>query len=465
MDRHAYNPAVTAKLDLTIDPALCIGSTECIRLVPEAIELDETAGVSHPLPAASSTDRTTITISGYDAIREALFDPNLTRSFDGRSYAEGNIRDGVVSVSHGTVHRARRRVENAQFRAERLQLYERELFPKVLDRMLGALIDRESVDLFAVGELVSVVLAARRAGLDIDEDSMDQLRELVHIVDVFSQGSAILDARDPAAVRALVYETYDLFDRRYIQPAWDRRATLVAAQRLGDPTTSVPHDILTVLLLHRDDPALELDDRGRVVREVATYLQGGTHTSAQTLTNAVDLLFAERDAGRELFSRMAGDLACAQRVVHETLRLRPTTPRIKRRALADTRIAGVDVPKDALVVLDAATANRERALFGPDADAFQPDRRLAAGVPRWGLSFGGGPHQCPGRSVAGGFPLPDGEPDVDHLYGLVALMLQGIARRAPRPDPDSSPDRDTRTERHTRWARYPVRFERWQDPA
>jgi cytochrome P450 len=106
----------------------------------------------------------TVRFDGYEAIRQALFDPNLSRSFDKRSYAEGNIRDGVVSVSHGPMQRARRRVENTQFRPDRLRLYERELFPKVLADLLDVLIDDTQVDVFAVGELLSVVLAARRAG-------------------------------------------------------------------------------------------------------------------------------------------------------------------------------------------------------------------------------------------------------------------------------------------------------------
>ncbi len=71
----------------------------------------------------------TITLDGYEAIRQALFDPNLSRSFDKRSYHDGNIRDGVVSISHGPMQRARRRVENSQFRADQMKLYERELFP------------------------------------------------------------------------------------------------------------------------------------------------------------------------------------------------------------------------------------------------------------------------------------------------------------------------------------------------
>jgi hypothetical protein len=62
--------------------------------------------------------------------------------------------------------------------------------------------------------------------------------------------------------------------------------------------------------------------------------------------------------------------------------------------------------------------------------------------------------------VAGGLPVPaDFEVNDDHLAGLVALLLQGVVRRGPRRDPDFVPVADTRTERFTRWAEYPVRFE------
>ena len=401
----------------------------------------------------------TITFDTADAIREALFDPNLSRSFDKRSYADGNIRDGIVSTSHGALQRARRRVENSQFRPERLRLYERELFPKVLADLLDVLIVDDRADIFAVGEILSVVLAARRAGIDHEEGSLEELRRLVRFVDVFSQGSAILDALDPDAVRELVKAAYDEFERDFVRPSWRRRARLIGEARDGSGTEPVPQDILIALLLHRDDPALELRDDGRVVREVATYLQGGTHTSAQTLTNALDLLLEAEARTAGMVDRASADVAFAQRVVHETLRLRPTTPRIKRRAEADTIVAGVAIPKDALVVLDAATAGRDPALYGPDPDAFDPDRVVDPEVARWGLAFGAGPHQCPGRSVAAGFPIPsDDAPDEDHVYGLIALMTQAVCQRGVRPDPDGSPTRDSRTERHTRWASYPVRF-------
>jgi cytochrome P450 len=400
----------------------------------------------------------TVTLDGYEAIRQALFNPDVSRSFDKRSYDEGNIRDGVVSISHGAVHRARRRLENTQFRPDVLRLYEQDLFPGVMDELLDRLIDVEAVDLYALGEILSVVLASRRAGIDVDATSLDELRRLVHIVDVFSQGSAILDAKDPDAVRDLVRATYLEFERDFIGPARARREAIIRAVDRGErDATELPHDILTILLRHRHEAELALDDDGRLLREVATYLQGGTHTSGQTLVNAIDLVFAADDPDA-IVGRLAEDLGFAQRAVHETLRLRPTTPKIKRRTEAATTLAGRPIAKDALVILDAQAANRDPDLFGADPDRFDPDRAVADGVPRWGLSFGSGAHQCPGRSVAGGFPAPDGAPDDDHVYGLVALMLQAVARRGVAPDPDRAPERDDRTERFTRWRRYPVRF-------
>lgn len=418
------------------------------------------SGPTHP--ALLDQPVATITFARYEDIRSALLDPNLSRTFDRRSWDEGNIRDGVVSIQHGSTHRARRRVENSQFRPEFLREYEEHLFPHILESMLDQLIVDGRVDLYEAGELISVVLAARRAGIDHDPGDLDQMRELVHYVDVFSQGSAILDAHDPDAVRRAYRDAMAAFEVEHVRPSWARRAQLLELHR-ADPaaTVELPNDILTVLLLHRDDPDMDLEDDGRVVREVATYLQGGTHTSGQTLVNAIDLLlpYAEQHPGT--WARVAHDRAFAQRCMHETLRLRPTTPRIRRRAEADTEIAGQTIPRDALVILDAVAGNRDPELFGDEPETFDPDRTVDPSVVRWGLSFGAGPHQCPGRSVAGGFPSPgpDQAPGDEHLFGLVAQMIQSVARRGVAPDPDAKPERDTRTERFTRWRHYPVVFE------
>nr|MDP9481655.1 cytochrome P450 [Chloroflexota bacterium] len=404
------------------------------------------------------TFASTLELTGYEEIREALFNPDLSRTFDTRSYAAGNIRDGIVSIQHGAVHRARRRVENTQFRPDILRLYEQTLFPAVMNDLLNVLLADESVDLYLIGEILASVLACRRAGLDIRERDLGELRTIVDLVDIFSQGAAILDARDPDAVRARVYAAYDRFERDYVAPARTRRERLLdehARGSIGDE--DLPHDILTALLRHRSDPSIELEDDGRVVREVATYLQGGTHTNGQTLVNAVDLLFAAETSTPGILERVATDRLLAQRVVHETLRLRPTTPKIRRRTVAETTIAGRTIPADALVILDVVRGNQDPGLFGAHPDRFDPDRVVDPNVPRWGLSFGAGAHICPGRSVGGGFPVPDDGADNDHIHGLVALMLQELLGRGIEPVPGRPPERDTRTERFTRWAHYWVR--------
>jgi hypothetical protein len=100
-------------------------------------------------------------------------------------------------------------------------------------------------------------------------------------------------------------------------------------------------------------------------------------------------------------------------------------------------------------------------VFGPTADDFDPDRQVPPNVPRWGLSFGAGPHQCPGRAVGAGFPVTaDFVVDDDHVYGLVALELRSVARRGVRRDHERAPERDLRTARFTRWLHYYVRFDR-----
>jgi ferredoxin len=50
---------------VTVDPELCIGTGDCVRLAPGAFRIDETRGVSTPLPGAAATDP--------DLLEEAAF--------------------------------------------------------------------------------------------------------------------------------------------------------------------------------------------------------------------------------------------------------------------------------------------------------------------------------------------------------------------------------------------------------
>lgn len=390
----------------------------------------------------------TVTLSDYDDIREALRDPALSRSFDKRSWDEGNIRAGIVSIIHGDEHRERRRIENTQFRRDRLFAYEKNLFPTVCDALVAALPVGEPVDLLRVSGRMSMALSAKRTGIDHD-GSVESLDRLVVLVLIFSKGSAILDIRgDRSEVEEEVRSAYRDFDAEFFGASYDRR-TLAAAGGVAS------EDVLEVLIAGGFP-------RDLVLRECAIFLQGGTTTSSHTVCSLFDLLWASADSAESRL-RLVDDVAFAQRCVHETLRLRPTTPVIRRLVEANTSVAGHQLEKGDVVLLDVREAHRDPRWFGAEPLRFDPERTVDPAVPLWGLAFGGGSHQCIGRSVAGGFPV-GGHPEdqaIDpaaRLFGLIALQVMTLARHGLVPDADRPPRLDDTTDRGSRWATYPARI-------
>jgi cytochrome P450 len=404
-----------------------------------------------------------VRLDSYEEIHEALHHPHLSRCLDKRPFEAGNPRAGTLSLLHGDEHRRRRRMENKLFQRRALVQYERELFPQVLEDVLdGAAVGR--VDLFELGGALSVVLAARRAGVDHD-GSRRQLTELFDYVKVIAQAAAVLDiVGDRNRVQAETIALLRDFDERYVTPTRRRRERLLDALAAGETDDEAPHDLLTVALRQMRAGDDTFADHALLVREAGLFLHGGSHTSAQTLCNAFHHLFGVDGPGRrsELLRRVAEDPLDAQRCVHETVRLRPPNPEMKRLAEQDVVVAGTRIARGTTVVLDARQANRDPARFGARPERFDPDREIRDDVPLWGLSFGAGPHICIGRSVAGGFPLTGerlrrGVPP-GHLFGLVARMVQAVAARGVGPDPEAVPEPDHRTTRGTRWRRFPVRF-------
>ncbi|KAH6618843.1 cytochrome P450 [Boeremia exigua] len=96
-------------------------------------------------------------------------------------------------------------------------------------------------------------------------------------------------------------------------------------------------------------------------------------------------------------------------VCNETLRLYPTIPVSSRCATRPTTIAGVCVPKGTLVFLVPWAINRSPALWGTDAEVFEPGRWIDGGRATLGggaesnyafLTFLHGPRSCIGERFA-----------------------------------------------------------------
>jgi sterol 14-demethylase len=88
--------------------------------------------------------------------------------------------------------------------------------------------------------------------------------------------------------------------------------------------------------------------------------------------------------------------------VRESLRLRPPIITLMRRVLRDTTYGGYDIPKDTLVAVSVAAANRLPEVY-ERADAYEPERFGEGRAehkksPFAFLSFGAGRHACIGET-------------------------------------------------------------------
>lgn len=132
--------------------------------------------------------------------------------------------------------------------------------------------------------------------------------------------------------------------------------------------------------------------------ECMTYGTAGMLTTREFIVMVAWHLFGN-DALRQRFLDGGEDEQFA--IIEEILRLEPVAAMLHRRAAAalpDT--AGGAVAEGELLAIDIRAANTDEAITGPCPFALDPDRARHMRVGGAYLSFGDGPHRCPGAQVA-----------------------------------------------------------------
>ena len=395
-----------------------------------------------------------ITVSTFEDARDAYRQKDLRQAL----YDAGEIIMGDVLVNlHGEEHRARRRLENRLFRRDTFAVYERELFPVVVEDTLKPHAAAGRSELVELSHEMMMNLAALTAGVDRPAGTQEESLDLYRYLMKFIEGATLAHStRDKAVVSAEVQTALEDFDFEFLAPAVQRRRDLLAALDRGEMgEDDLPRDVLTVLLRNEDDLHLPYEV---LRREIAFFLLAGAHTSATAYTRSIDHIFKWVAAHPEDAAAVHDDPLFVQRCVHETIRLNPSSPVGMRWALADITLrSGVEVPAGAKVIIDLIAVNRDPSVFDDDAAEFNPRRSLPDGVAPYGLSFGSGMHACIGQDMAGG--LVPGASSGEHLVGLVAVAVRATFDHGVAPDPDDPPAMDTNTKRPY-WGRYPVLFRR-----
>ena len=153
--------------------------------------------------------------------------------------------------------------------------------------------------------------------------------------------------------------------------------------------TEVPDDVLTRLISLEVDGARLVPTQLRAL--VRNLITGGLTTTSQLLGNLLHALFTVEG----LETALRSDPAAVDRAIEESLRLSPPVLFIARGCPKGAEIAGSLIGPGERVIIGSASANRDERVFD-DPDTFQLERPNADQH----LTFGHGPHFCPGAHVA-----------------------------------------------------------------
>ena len=393
-------------------------------------------------------------ISDYETIKKALVNRDMKQAL----YDDGKvIMDGVLLTLHGEEHHKRRKLEHKVFQRDFFKYYEHQLFPKTLEETLQPFIKKKSADLIDFGYRITMNLTADFAGIDRPEKSPKETENLLSLVKIFSQGATLVHSkRSHQEVNEEVIDALENFEKDFLNPSKTKREDLIDRFKKNEiRKEELPRDVLTVLLQNEDN--IDLTD-DLIKREIAFYLQAGSHSTANSMTHALHEIFEWIKNDRDKLKKINDDPLFLQRCVHESMRLHPASPVAWRKPtcpidLNDT----INLKEDDLLIMDLFTANRNKEIFGEDADKFNPYRKLGPQQHLWGLTFGIGLHLCFGRDLDGGLiPEKDTNPN-EHQFGIVTLLIKKLFEHNVQRDPYKRPKEDEKTVRPN-WGEYPIIF-------
>jgi cytochrome P450 len=193
--------------------------------------------------------------------------------------------------------------------------------------------------------------------------------------------------------------------------AWlDEHLAEIVAQRRAQPVETA--DVLNVLLGAEYSDGTPLEDH-KIRTEMLFLVIGGHETTAAALAWTFSLLathpevmrrvVAEVDAlgGRAVGPGDMPQLEFTRACFDEAQRLQGGLVFNPKRAVADDDLRGFRIPAGSTVLHSNITLQRDPRFWGPDAEAFRPDRWLAGEAPAAAFqAFGRGRRMCLGKRLA-----------------------------------------------------------------
>lgn len=284
---------------------------------------------------------------------------------------------------------------------------------QTVDDLLDRLIPQgqmEFRDDFAL--ILPLMITARQ--FRVPDHEMDQIK---HWSDIF----AAQLGQEPKPDAAIIAEAREMVAfQKYF------------AAKLDDVRADPGDEIISVIAQAMDDPddPLSLADALEIINQAFV---AGHETTTSAMTSGMRLLIENPDQLKAL----QDDPSLIPNFCEEVLRLESPTNNMWRIAREDVELAGVKVPRGAMLMLRFGSANRDEAKFGTDSEQMDVCRRDA----RDHLAFGAGPHFCIGALVARqemhkaferllaratNFRMAPGHDAPTHMYSVLLRGLEAL---------------------------------------
>lgn len=317
--------------------------------------------------------------------------------------------DGLLS-SDGDFWLRQRRLAQPAFHRQRIAAY-----ADIMTVSTGA-----ALATWTLGQTRDVHADMMHLTLDVVARTLFSASDPAALAEIGACLDAIMDRFNSRGLAALLETiTGRVIDKtlaaRYAQATdkLDQIVDAVIAERRRDGRDR--GDLLSMFMDARDEDGSGMSDQ-QLRDECKTMFLAGHETTALSLSWTFWLLAQNPDAQRTLQDELARvlngrtptmadlpQLAYAEQVIKESMRLMPPAWAIQREATEDVVVGGFLIPKGSDVVISQYATHRD-ARFFPDPVRFQPERwtaDFAKSLPKYAyFPFGGGARLCIGNQFA-----------------------------------------------------------------
>jgi len=317
-------------------------------------------------------------VGGFFAAREILRSTKTRQAGTSADTVDLSNPDEVsFFFLDGDLHRKRRAAVAGFFAPKAIITRHHAVMNKTMDRIVERLRKKGPAPLDELSWQMAVDVAAEIVGLT-NSDSNENLAKRV---------KAVMDFPSVAKGGWLGRKIHELRRAIYVGRFWkhDLKPAVEARRK------QLQDDVISTLVQQN------MSRKGMII-ECMSYGGAGMLTTREFIVMAAWHLFDNPDLRARFLAGSEDDQFA---ILEEILRLEPVAALLYRRPQENVEGAqGGDMREGELICLNLRDANTDEAITGPCPHELDPDRAKRMKVMGPYLSFGDGPHRCPGAQVA-----------------------------------------------------------------